>query len=138
LRIPSNLLASLLLFLPMLSAQAASSLLIWPLAPVVEADQRASSMCLENLGQAPVTLQIRVLAWYQDGTRDPYQQQQHLTASPPFANIEPGARQLVRLTATTAAQPGTEQAYRILIDEIPVQPADAAQLAPAEGAQNAG
>lgn len=110
-----------------LPAHAASSLLIWPLAPVIEAGQRASSMWLENLGSEPVTLQIRVLAWDQQEHRDTYQNQQQLVATPPFATLAPGARQLIRLTATAAPAANTEQAYRILIDEIPMQPTGDAQ-----------
>lgn len=122
---------------PALPAQAATSLLIWPLAPVIESGQRASSVWLENLGNESVTLQIRVLAWDQREHRDTYQNQQQLIATPPFASIAPGARQLVRLTATAAPAAGTEQAFRILIDEIPTPEADAqhdAQSAPEQSA----
>ncbi|MEA3168872.1 MAG: fimbrial chaperone protein, partial [Pseudomonas sp.] len=48
-------------------AQAASSVLIWPIDPVLEADQQASALWLENRGTETANLQIRVFAWSQSG-----------------------------------------------------------------------
>ena len=45
--------------------QAASSVLIWPIDPVLEADQQASALWLENRGTETANLQIRVFAWSQ-------------------------------------------------------------------------
>lgn len=42
-----------------------------------------------------------------------------MIGSPPVAKIEPGQKQLVRLTRTREIPPGQELAYRIIIDEIP-------------------
>jgi fimbrial chaperone protein len=52
--------------------------------------------------------------------------------SPPVAKIEPGQKQLVRLTRTKDVPPGQELAYRIIIDEIP-----SAQPPAAEGGKTA-
>jgi fimbrial chaperone protein len=101
------------------SAQAASSVLIWPIDPVLEADQQASALWLENRGTETANLQIRVFAWSQSGFDDQYQNQRAVIGSPPVAKIEPGQKQLVRLTRTQAVPPGQELAYRIIIDEIP-------------------
>lgn len=100
-------------------AQAASSVLIWPIDPVLEADQQASALWLENRGTEVTNLQIRVFAWRQNGFDDEYQNQRDVIGSPPVARIEPGQKQLVRLTRTREVPPGKEQAYRIIIDEIP-------------------
>lgn len=99
--------------------QAASSILIWPIDPVLEADQQASALWLENRGDEPANLQIRVFGWTQSSFDDQYQNQREVIGSPPVARIEPGQKQLVRLTRTRDIAPGTEQAYRIIIDEIP-------------------
>src|SRR5471032_3672854 len=99
--------------------QAASSVLIWPIDPVLEADQRASALWLENRGTETANLQIRVFAWTQSGFSDQYQNQRDVIGSPPVAKIEPGQKQLVRLTRTKEVPPGRELAYRIIIDEIP-------------------
>ncbi len=98
---------------------AASSVLIWPIDPVLEADQQASALWLENRGNATANLQIRVFAWSQNNFGDQYQNQRDVIGSPPVAHLEPGQKQLVRLTRTKEIPPGQELAYRIIIDEIP-------------------
>ncbi|MCU7647493.1 fimbrial biogenesis chaperone [Pseudomonas piscis] len=100
-------------------ARAASSVLIWPIDPVLEADQQASALWLENRGSEAANLQIRVFAWSQSDFADQYQNQRDVIGSPPVAKIEPGQKQLVRLTRTRDIPPGQELAYRIIIDEIP-------------------
>ncbi|CAI8752866.1 molecular chaperone [Pseudomonas zeae] len=121
-----------MLMLGTVMAQAASSVLIWPIDPILEADQQASALWLENHGTEIVHLQIRVFAWSQSGLNDQYQNQRDVIGSPPVAKIEPGQKQLVRLTRTREVPPGQELAYRIIIDEIP-----AAAPASAPGNSNA-
>jgi len=113
-------------------AQAASSVLIWPIDPVLEADQQASALWLENRGTETANLQIRVFGWSQSGFAEQYQNQRDVIGSPPVAKIEPGQKQLVRLTRTRDVPPGQELAYRIIIDEIP-----SAQPPVAEGGKTA-
>ncbi|EJM87786.1 MULTISPECIES: fimbrial biogenesis chaperone [unclassified Pseudomonas] len=108
-----------MLLLGAVKVQAASSVLIWPIDPVLEADQQASALWLENRGNETANLQIRVFAWSQSGFNDQYQNQRDVIGSPPVAKIEPGQKQLVRLTRTREIPPGQELAYRIIIDEIP-------------------
>lgn len=50
------------LWLASLPAGAATSVLIWPIDPVLEADQKAGALWLENRGTAPANLQVRVFA----------------------------------------------------------------------------
>ena len=52
------------------SAMAQSSVMIWPLDPVIEEDQRASELWLENRGAQAVSLQVRVLGWSQNGREE--------------------------------------------------------------------
>ncbi|MFJ2325502.1 MULTISPECIES: molecular chaperone [unclassified Pseudomonas] len=114
------------------TAHAASSVLIWPIDPVLEADQQASALWLENRGSETANLQIRVFGWSQSGFAEQYQNQRDVIGSPPVAKIEPGQKQLVRLTRTKEVPPGQELAYRIIIDEIP-----SAQPATADGGKTA-
>lgn len=102
------------------SAQAASSILIWPIDPVLESDQQASALWLENRGDTPANLQVRVFAWNQEGFDDKYQNQRDVVGSPPVATIAPGQKQLIRLTRAKTFPAGEEHAYRIIIDEIPL------------------
>ena len=106
-------------WLASLPAWAATSVLIWPIDPVLEADQKAGALWLENRGTAPANLQVRVFAWRQGDYQEQYQAQREIIGSPPVANVAPGQKQLIRLTRTGPSPVGQEQAYRIIIDEIP-------------------
>jgi len=107
------------LWLASLPAGAATSVLIWPIDPVLEADQKAGALWLENRGTTAANLQVRVFAWRQADYQEQFQAQREIIGSPPVASIAPGQRQLIRLTRTAPSPVGQEQAYRIIIDEIP-------------------
>jgi fimbrial chaperone protein len=97
-----------------------ASVMIWPVYPVIRSGDRATALWLENRGSSPVTVQVRVMAWTQHDQADRLlEQHDAVVPSPPMATIDPGRRQLVRLT--TLAEPGAnlEAAYRVLIDELP-------------------
>jgi len=108
---------TLLLAAPRL--QAGTALLIWPIDPTIEAGERSVALWLENVGHDPVTVQIRLFAWEQRDYQDDYSAQQQLVSTPPFSSIEPGKKQLIRLTMLQPVPAGQERAFRILIDEIP-------------------
>jgi fimbrial chaperone protein len=108
-----------LLFIASSLCHAASSVLVWPVNPVIEADQSGVPLWLENRGSSNVTLQLRVLAWKQQNMQDRYADQTNVVASPPFTTIMPGRRQLVRLMGVIPVVPGREESYRIIIDELP-------------------
>ncbi len=97
---------------------AASSVLIWPINPQIERAQKAAALWLENRGQAPISLQVRVLAWSQSDYSDQLSAQRAVVASPPAVTIEPGKRQMIRLMKMQAAPAATEQTFRVLVDEL--------------------
>lgn len=105
------------------TAQAAAPLMIWPVDPVIAGEQRAVALWVENRGTEPVAMQARVFAWRQEEGDDRFTPQQAVVASPPISQIPPGARQMVRLIATQPVPPGQEQAFRVLLDELPAPPA---------------
>ncbi len=111
-------LMALLLALASGVAQAASSVLIWPINPQIESTQKAAALWLENRGQAPISLQVRVLAWGQAEYGDQLSAQRSVVASPPVATIEPGKRQMIRLMKMQPAPAATEQTFRVLVDEL--------------------
>lgn len=98
---------------------SASSVLVWPVYPVIEADQNAVPLWLENRGSSNVTLQVRVFSWKQQDMKDRYSDQNNVIASPPFTTIPPGERQLVRLMRIKSVEQLREESYRIIIDELP-------------------
>lgn len=100
-------------------ANAATSVLIWPIDPVIDAGQKAGALWLENRGDEVANLQVRVFTWRQGDFDDQYKEQREVIGSPPVAKIEPGQKQLIRLNRIGSSPVGQEQAYRIIIDEIP-------------------
>ncbi|MFC4253931.1 fimbria/pilus periplasmic chaperone [Altererythrobacter xixiisoli] len=100
-------------------AQSGASVLIWPVNPVIEADMRAGALWLENKGRNAVTVQVRVFAWAQQDGRDAYAEQDEILGTPPIITIQPGDKQLVRLTRTTPPPVEAERPYRLVIDEVP-------------------
>lgn len=112
------LFAVLLLLLHSGLSQAATSVMIWPINPQIEGDQKAVALWLENRGQAAISLQVRVLAWAQADYADQLTPQRAVVASPPVVTIEPGKRQMIRLMKVQAPAAATEQTFRVLVDEL--------------------
>lgn len=121
----------LLLLAPARAAEAPGSILIWPVNPVIQGEDRATALWLENPGKTPVTLQISIYAWAQPEGKNAYAPQRDVIATPPVVTIEPGAKQLVRLTRAAAPPIETERPYRIVVDEIPIETPDDGQQRPA-------
>ncbi|MDI9221266.1 molecular chaperone [Pantoea sp. EA-12] len=116
-----NLRALLLLFVMALipAAHAANSLMIWPIDPAINPEDKASELWLENRGNATTIMQVRIFSWLQVGGQEQYQTQQQVVASPPMVRLEPGQKQLVRLIKQTPPEAGREMSYRVVLDEIP-------------------
>ncbi len=116
-----NLRALLLLFIMALmpAAHAANSLMIWPIDPAINPDEKASELWLENRGNTTTMMQVRIFSWLQVGGQEQYQTQQQVVASPPMVRLEPGQKQLVRLIKQGPPEAGREMSYRVVLDEIP-------------------
>lgn len=106
----------------------AASLQVSPVTLSFQAAQPALGISLRNTGDAPLTGQVRVFAWRQDGKDDVLEPVKTLVASPPMVLIPPQGEQLVRVVRTDRAPADHEQTFRLLIDELP----------PPQGASNPG
>ncbi|MCZ4060195.1 molecular chaperone [Pantoea sp. LMR881] len=113
-----NLFLLLALFLTS-QTHAANSVMIWPIDPAINPDEKASELWLENRGSATTLMQVRIFAWQQVNNQEQYQTQQQVVASPPLVRIEPGQKQLIRLIKQIPPAAGKEMAYRVVLDEIP-------------------
>lgn len=109
-------------------AHAAATILLWPIDPWLAPDTKATELWIQNQGNAATTMQVRIVRWRQENGFERYAAQQEVVASPPIVTIDKGAKQLIRLIKQGTVAPGVEQAYRIIVDEIP-QPAAAAEPA---------
>ncbi|WP_110685158.1 fimbrial biogenesis chaperone [Salinicola aestuarinus] len=114
-------LMSLTMLLPTASA---ASLLLWPVHPVFEADEPAAALWVENRSEEKVWLQVRVVGWEQREGENRYPSQLGVVASPPMMEIGSGERHLIRLVRESPTPAGKEEAWRIILDEIPMLESD--------------
>lgn len=98
---------------------AASSVLVWPILQTIQASQSSNALWLENRGDQPVHMQIRILGWQQKDFQNIYNDQSEVIASPPFAVIAPQQRQLIRLIRIAPPPVSGEKPFRIILDELP-------------------
>lgn len=99
---------------------AQSNFLIWPIYPVLENEDKATPIWLENTGNKASMIQIRVFKWSQSDKKDIYSDQQEVIASPPIVKVAAGDKQMIRLTKLINFSDSKEYSYRIIIDELPV------------------
>lgn len=105
-------------------ATHAAGLQISPVGLSLPAAQRAGVLTLGNLGSEPVTVQARAFRWTQGAQgEDVLTPATGLLVSPPMAQIGVQSEQQFRVIRTQPAGV-KEEAYRILIDELPVPSAD--------------
>ncbi|WP_241609573.1 molecular chaperone [Rosenbergiella australiborealis] len=107
------------LLLTSMASIAGNSLLVWPILQVIEADQTGSALWLENHGTSDIHLQVRVFSWQQRNDGDHFSDQSEVVASPPFIEVAPRQKQLIRLIRTGAIPSQGERAYRIVLDQLP-------------------
>ena len=100
-------------------AHAAATILLWPIDPWLSAETKATELWIQNQGNSATTMQVRIVRWRQDGGYERYSAQQDVVASPPIVTIGKGSKQLIRLIKQGTVPMGVEQAYRIIVDEIP-------------------
>lgn len=92
-----------------------------PTTVILPAGQNAAVITITNEGSAPVNAQVRVLSWDQVQDRDQLAETSALVASPPAAAFAPGQSQSIRVVRTDSSPTNHEEAYRVLVDEIPQQ-----------------
>jgi fimbrial chaperone protein len=101
------------------SAAHAASLQISPVIVTLSAADTAAYVHLDNVTELALYGQVRVFRWDQTLNEDVLADTDAIVASPPMIQIAAGRTQLIRLVRTGREPVSAEQAYRILIDEIP-------------------
>jgi fimbrial chaperone protein len=97
----------------------AASLEISPVMVAFAPGQTATTIELENRGEAPVAIQARPYRWTQAGDEDTLTSTQELIVSPPIFTVAAGASQTMRLLLRGGPVGGDERSYRLLLDEVP-------------------
>src|SRR5689334_11901590 len=82
----------------------------------------AGRMTLANTGDEPVPAQVRVFAWIQKDGEDVLVPTSDVVLSPPIVTVPAGAEQLVRIVRQGKPPAHADQAYRIVVDELPGKP----------------
>lgn len=101
------------------SVATAASLQISPVGLSLSAKQQAGAFTLGNVGNAPLTAQVRVFRWRQNEQgEDILKPTNALVISPPMVQIAPKGKQQFRVMRTQAAGE-KEEAYRLIVDELP-------------------
>ncbi len=97
----------------------AASLQVSPVLLEVTAPGAAATLTLRNNGKRPITTQVRVFRWSQEAGEDRLEPTTDVVASPPAVDLRPGQDYVVRVVRTTKRPIEGEEAYRLLIDELP-------------------
>jgi len=98
----------------------AAGLQVTPILLDIKQSQPSDGLWLSNTGNNLLHAQVRVFEWTQQNHKDVLQTTKNFVASPPLIQIEAGQKQFVRLVRTGQVQNQHEQAYRIVVDELPL------------------
>jgi fimbrial chaperone protein len=98
---------------------AASSLDVTPVRIQVLAPDAASTVTVTNPGDQPLVLQLRLFKWSRVNGKDALTPTQDVVASPPLTKLAPGQPYVVRIIRVSKAPVASEEAYRLIVDEIP-------------------
>ena len=97
----------------------AASLQVAPILLEFSPQEKVKELWLTNTGVESIRAQVRVNAWTQSNNQDVLATSQDLIASPMVLSIPAGQRQLVRLIRNNQMSGNSEQAYRLIVDELP-------------------
>lgn len=115
-----GLVAAAITFASTLPMQA-QSLRVSPVTLDVQAPGAATSLTIRNEGRDTMTVQARSFRWTQQGGKESLQRTGDVVVSPPAVRLPPGATQIIRVVRTSKAPVRGEEAYRIIINEVPDQ-----------------
>lgn len=83
-------------------AQAAATILLWPIDPWLAADANATELWIQNQGNSATTMQVRIVRWKQEDGHERYTAQQDVVASPPSSRLAQAASSLSVLLSRPA------------------------------------
>ena len=101
------------------AAALASDIRVTPVSVEVAGATRTANVTVANGENRPLRVQFRVMRWTQQNGEDVLTPTTDVVVSPPQAVLEPNRRYTVRLVRGAAGPDRGEEAYRLLVDEIP-------------------
>ncbi len=81
--------------------------------------QANATITLRNQENRPLNAQVRVFRWTQKDGQEELIPTDDVIASPPIVSIPAREEYVIRLQRTTGEEPVSEEAYRIVVDELP-------------------
>lgn len=99
----------------------AEGLRVSPVVLEVAAPGAATTLTLRNEGRDTLTVQARSFRWVQQNGQETLQRTRDVVVSPPAIRLPPGATQTVRVVRTSKAAIRGEEAYRVVLNEVPDQ-----------------
>lgn len=108
--------ATLLAGMALAAPAEAGSLRVSPI--LIEGTGR-TTLTLQNKDNRPLNVQVRVFKWTQVGGEDKLVPTNEVVASPPVVTVSPNQDYVVRLQRQAAAPPTQEDAYRVVVDQLP-------------------
>lgn len=109
------------LALCLMEPAAAEGLRVSPVTLDIPAPGAAAVLTLRNEGREAITIQTRSFLWQQSGGQETLQRSRDVVVSPPSVRLAPGASQAIRVVRVKKSAVKGEEAYRIVINEVPDQ-----------------
>lgn len=97
----------------------ANSLQASPVLIELNGASPSSAVNVRNTGKTPFEVQTRVFRWVQEGGDERLEETEAVVTSPPITTLDPGTTYSVRVIRVDKSQPVKEEAYRVLVDQLP-------------------
>jgi len=101
------------------AAFASAALQISPVLLEVAAGGSVTGVTIANQDSRPAAIQVRLFRWTQADGEETLTPTEDVVASPPIATIEPRTSLNVRVIRVAGTEVVAEEAYRLVIDQLP-------------------
>ena len=100
-------------------AQAGAILEVAPVLLDIHAPRATGTISVKNDDVRPTTIQVRLFRWRQGEGEERYEPTEDVVASPPIANVAPGATLTIRVIRTAQTPVAGEESFRLVLDQLP-------------------
>jgi fimbrial chaperone protein len=97
----------------------ASSFNISPIRVELASGRRTEALTLRNADEAPVVVQVHVVAWSQRDGVDQFDATREMLVTPPVLQLPGNGEQIVRVALRGQPDRSQELAYRVVFEEVP-------------------
>jgi fimbrial chaperone protein len=97
----------------------ASSFNISPIRVELASGRRTEALTLRNADEAPVVVQVHVVAWSQRDGVDQFDATHEMLVTPPVMQLPGNGEQIVRVALRGQPDRAQELAYRVVFEEVP-------------------